>query len=48
MSLTATPSREVAQKLASATSKWGMGRKMRVASSVLKVRTGPECPECPI
>ena len=46
--LTTSASQEIAQKLASATSEWGMSREVRVASSVLKVRTGPECPECPI
>ena len=28
-----------------ATSKWGLGREAWAASSVLRVRTGPECPE---
>ena len=41
--LTATPSREVAQTLASATSQWGLNREERAA--LLRVRTGPECPE---
>ena len=36
MRLTATASREVAQTLRFATSKWGL---------LLRVRTGPECPE---
>ena len=40
--LTATPSREVGQTLASATSKWGLNREARAA--VLRIRTGP--PEC--
>ena len=31
--------------LASATSEWGLGREACSASSVLRVRTGPECPE---
>ena len=43
--LTTTPSREVAQVLASATSEWGLGREAWAASSVLRVRTGPECSE---
>ena len=38
-----SPSREAAQTPASATSKWGLGREARAA--VLRVRTGPECPE---
>ena len=42
-SLTATPSREVAQTLASITSKRGLTREERAA--LLRVRTGPECPE---
>jgi len=44
-SLTVTTSREVAQMLASATSKWGLGCEAQAASLVLMVRTGPECPE---
>ena len=43
--LTATASREVAQMLASATSEQGLGSEVRAVSSVLRVRTGPECPE---
>ena len=39
----ATPSREVAQMLESATSKWGLNREMRAA--LFRVRTRPECPE---
>ena len=39
----ATPSREVAQMLASVTSKWGLNREAWAA--LLRVRTGPECPE---
>ena len=42
--LTATASREVAQMLASATSERGLGSEVWAASSVLRVRTGPECP----
>ena len=38
-----TPSREAAQKPSSATSKRGLGRKAWAA--LLRVRTGPECPE---
>ena len=47
MGLTSTTSGdgEVAQKLASATSEWGLGREAQAASSVLRVKTGPECPE---
>ena len=45
MCLTATPGREVAQTLASATHERGLDREARVASLVLRVRTGPECPE---
>ena len=41
--LMATPSREVAQMLASATSKLGLNREARAA--LLRVRTWPECPE---
>ena len=41
MRLTTTPSREVAQTLASPTSKWGLNREVRAAE--LRVRTGPEC-----
>ena len=46
MHLTATTSKdgEVAQRLSSATSEWGLGREAR-AASMLKVRTRPECPE---
>ena len=39
----ATPSGEVVQMLTSATSKRGLNREARVA--LLRVRTGPECPE---
>ena len=43
MHLTETPSGEVAQKLASTTSKWGLnGEEWTTA---LRVRDGPECPE---
>ena len=41
--LTTTPSREVAQTLASIISKRGLNREARAA--LLRVRTGPECPE---
>ena len=41
--LTATPSGEVAQTLLSTTSKRGLNREEQAA--LLKVRTGPECPE---
>ena len=43
--LTITVSSEIAQKLMSTTSKWGLGREAQTASLVLKLRTGPECPE---
>ena len=43
MCLTTTPNGEVAQILASATSKLGLNREAQGA--LLKVRTGPECPE---
>ena len=39
----ATPSREAAQTLASAASKWGLDRETWAA--LLRVRTGPECPK---
>ena len=38
-----SPSREVAQTPAPATSKQGLGREARAA--LLRERTGPECPE---
>ena len=38
-----SPSREAVQMPASATSKWGLGREAQAA--LLRVRTGPECPE---
>ena len=38
-----TPSGEAAQKPASATSKWGLGREAWAA--LLRVRTGLECPK---
>jgi len=43
MHLTATPSGEVAQTLASTTSKRGLNREARAA--LLRVRTRHECPE---
>ena len=43
--LTATASGEVAQRLLFATSKQGLDREAQSASSVLRVMTGPECPE---
>ena len=43
MHLTATPSGEVAQMLASATSKQGLNREAWAA--LLSIRTWPECPE---
>ena len=38
-----TPSRKVPQTLASATRKWGLNGEQQAA--LLRVRTGPECPE---
>ena len=38
-----TPSGEAAQTPASTTSKWGLDREARAA--LLRVRTGPECPQ---
>ena len=43
--LTTTVSSEIAQKLMSTTSKWGLGRKAQTASLVLRLTTGPERPE---
>ena len=43
MCLKATPSRKVPQTPTSTTSKWGWNREERMA--LLRVRTGPECPE---
>ena len=43
MCLTATPIGKVAQMLASTTSKQGLNREARAA--LLRIRTGPECPE---
>ena len=43
MCLTATPSRAAAQMLTSPTSKRGLDREVQAA--LLRVRTGPECPE---
>ena len=43
MCLTATPSREVGQTLVSVTSKQRLNRE--VQATLLRVRTGPECPE---
>ena len=43
MRLTTTPSGEVAQMLPSATSEWGLNREVQAA--LLRIRTGPECPE---
>ena len=40
---TATPSKEVAQRLASASSKRGLNREIQAA--LLRVRTRPECPD---
>ena len=43
MRLTTTPSGEVAQMLPSATSEWGLNREVQAA--LLRIRTGPKCPE---
>ena len=43
--LTATASGEVPQTLAFITSEQGLDAEARVASSLLRVRIGPECPE---
>ena len=43
--LTATASKVVAQRLVSTSSEGDLDREVWVASSVLSVRTGPECPE---
>ena len=43
MCLIATPSRKIPQTPASMTSKWGRNREEQAA--LLRVRTGPECPE---
>ena len=43
--LTATANREVAQTLMSSISERGLDREAWAASSVLRVRTGSECPE---
>ena len=43
MSSSNSPSGEAAQRPAPATSKWGLGREAWAA--LLRVRTGPECPE---
>ena len=43
MCLTATPIGATAQRPASPTSKWGRDREEQAA--LLKIRTGPECPE---
>ena len=43
--LTATVSGEIAQKLVSTTSNWGLGREECTASLLLQLRIGPECPE---
>ena len=40
-----SPSREEVQRPASATSKRGLGRETRTRAALLRVRTGPECPE---
>ena len=43
MHLSAISSGEVSQKLKSTTSKWGLN--WEVQAALLRVRTGPECPE---
>ena len=45
MDPTTIASRELAQMLMSTTNKWGLGREVWAASSVLRVRTRPEYPE---
>ena len=45
MRLTATAGREVTQRLMSTASEQGLDREAPAASSVLRVRTRPECPE---
>ena len=45
MCLKTTPSRKVPQTPASATSKWGLGWIGEEWVALLRVRTGPECPE---
>ena len=40
---TVTHSREAVQMPVPTTSKWGLGRETQAA--LLRVRTGPECPE---
>ena len=45
LTITTSEVREVTQMLASTTSKWGLGREAQVASLVLSLRTGLECPE---
>ena len=43
MAIGSSPSGEAVQTPASATSKWALGREAWAA--LLRVRTGPECPE---
>ena len=43
--LTATASREVAQRLVSTSSEGDLDREVWVVSSVLSVKTRPQCPE---
>ena len=45
MHLTTNTCREEVQTFMSTSNKWGMGREAWAASSVLRLRTGPECPE---
>ena len=45
MRLTTTTSGEAAQMPTSASSKWGLGREVWIASSVFRVRNRFECPE---
>ena len=45
MCLTATPSRAAARTLASPTSEWWGGGDREECAALLRVRTGPECPE---
>ena len=45
MHLTTTTNGEAAQTLASASSEWRLGREAWAALSILRMRTGLECPE---
>jgi len=45
MHLTTNTCREEVQTFMSTSNEWGMGREAWAASLVLRLRTGPECPE---